>query len=143
MRKVVAYITSGRRLLVFSHPHLPEAGIQVPAGTIEPGEPPERAVMREALEETGLPRLRLRVCLGARDFDSAAYGGDEIQRRHFFHLELEGDAPERWRHFERYPSEGGTEPIEFELFWAGFPDQVPELKAGLGDLLHLVEVPDR
>jgi len=38
--KVVAYITQGDRPLVFSHPLCPEAGVQVPAGTIEEGEAP-------------------------------------------------------------------------------------------------------
>ncbi len=33
--KVFAYITSQHQLLVFRHPYAPEAGIQVPAGTIE------------------------------------------------------------------------------------------------------------
>ena len=31
-QKVFAYITYQRRLLVFSHPDFPEAGIQVPTG---------------------------------------------------------------------------------------------------------------
>lgn len=52
--KVLAYITHGNRLLVFRHPHAPEAGIQVPAGTVEEGEDPGTAVLREAAEETGL-----------------------------------------------------------------------------------------
>ncbi|MBA2247495.1 MAG: NUDIX domain-containing protein, partial [Chloroflexia bacterium] len=64
-RKAFAYITSGptsgptsgHRLLVFSHPLSPEAGIQVPAGTIDDGETPEEAVLREASQETGLPSL--------------------------------------------------------------------------------------
>ena len=34
VQKVVAYITNGQRLLVFTHPLSPEAGIQVPAGTM-------------------------------------------------------------------------------------------------------------
>jgi hypothetical protein len=33
--KVIAYITQGKRLLVFRHTQAPEAGIQVPGGTIE------------------------------------------------------------------------------------------------------------
>ena len=43
--------STGRHLLVFRHP---TAGIQVPAGTIEPGEAPEDTVLRELLEETRL-----------------------------------------------------------------------------------------
>lgn len=48
--RAYAYITNGSRLLLFTHPEAPEAGIQVPAGTIEPGEDPllERAVAAAA-----------------------------------------------------------------------------------------------
>ena len=62
--KVFAYITHGNQLLVFSHPDFPEAGIQVPAGTIEEGETAEAAVMREAFEETGLANLKRIRMLG-------------------------------------------------------------------------------
>ena len=138
--KVVAYITQSDKLLVFSHPHHPEAGIQVPAGTIKAGEAPEEAVMREAYEETGLEQLKLRTFLGMREYDLALFGRAEVQRRYFFHLELCGDAPPVWRHFETDPSEGGTEPIEFELFWVQFPHGVPELIAGQGALLAGIEL---
>lgn len=134
-QKVVAYITQGDKLLVFSHPYHPDAGIQVPAGTIKPGEAPEEAVLREAYEETGLDRLELRAFLGVQEFDFAPYGRAEIQHRYFFHLEFCGDAPSIWQHFESDPSEGGAEPIEFELFWVPFPHSVPELAADQGVFL--------
>ena len=51
--KVVAYITAGRRLLVFEHVRFTEARVQVVQGTVEGGETPKDAVMREAEEETG------------------------------------------------------------------------------------------
>ncbi|MCI0690634.1 NUDIX hydrolase [candidate division KSB1 bacterium] len=51
--KVFAYITHGHRLLVFRHADFPKAGIQVPAGTIQPNERPDEAVLREVYEETG------------------------------------------------------------------------------------------
>jgi ADP-ribose pyrophosphatase YjhB (NUDIX family) len=54
---VLAYITCQQKLLVFRHSYEPEAGIQVPAGTIEEGEPPEQAVLCEAFAETGLTGL--------------------------------------------------------------------------------------
>jgi hypothetical protein len=43
--KVVAYVTRGRELLVFTQPGSPweETGIQVPAGTVYDGEPLEQA----------------------------------------------------------------------------------------------------
>src|SRR5437588_12708917 len=62
--KVFAYITHHHHLLVFSHLSAPEAGIQVPAGTIEADEHPEAAVLREAFEETGLTDLTLESFLG-------------------------------------------------------------------------------
>ena len=137
--KVTAYITNGDRLLVFSHPHHPDAGIQVPAGTVEEGEPLDDAVLREAREETGLDNLEIRSYLGVREYDLSPLGQSGIQRRHFFHLVLCGEAPTRWRHYEEYPSDGSSEPIEFEFFWARFPDEVPELAAGQGELLHKLE----
>ena len=45
--KAFAYVTRGTDLLVFSHVGMPEAGIQVPAVTIDPGETPADAVLRE------------------------------------------------------------------------------------------------
>jgi 8-oxo-dGTP diphosphatase len=133
--KVVAYIMDGDNLLVFSHPHHPEAGIQVPAGTVEEGESPKDAVLREAREETGLDELEIRSYLGVREYDLSAYGRSEVQRRHFFHLAFCGKAPARWRHYEKHPSDGSAEPIEFELFWVKLPGEVPELVAGQGALL--------
>ena len=133
--KAVAYITRGDQLLVFSHPAFPEAGIQVPAGTIEPGEAPEDAVLREAHEETGLSGLAVRSFLGIREYDLAPYGKAEIECRHFFHLECTGEAPAVWRHDELYPSDGSPAPIEFELFWVKYPEDVPELIGEQGALL--------
>lgn len=56
--KVTAFVTreggKGRELLVFRHP---TAGVQLPAGSIEPGESPEAAVLREVAEETGLENI--------------------------------------------------------------------------------------
>jgi 8-oxo-dGTP pyrophosphatase MutT (NUDIX family) len=53
IEKVTAFITrnGGQDLLLIQHP---DAGIQLPAGTVEEDESPERAVLREVREETGL-----------------------------------------------------------------------------------------
>src|SRR5690348_52483 len=85
-KKAFAYITNGPQLLVFSHPFEPEAGIQVPAGTVEEGEHPADAAMREAFEETGLHNLVLLTFLGEDMRDMADFGRDEIHHWYFFHL---------------------------------------------------------
>lgn len=131
-QKVFAYITSGDRLLVFSHPSEPEAGIQVPAGTIEPGEEPAAAVLREAWEETGLTSLKLAGFLGEQVW--VHYSLTEIHRRHFFYLICEGAPPDTWQHWERTPSDDSGEHL-YEFFWVPLPDGVPELIAGHDALL--------
>ena len=139
-RKALAYITSGDMLLVFSHPDYPEAGIQVPAGTIEEGEPPAEAALREAREETGLTALTLVSFLGEQMYDRSALPlrSDEIHQRFFYHLACEGTPPATWRHYETHRSDGGTEAIAFDFFWARLPDGVPELIAGQGALLPVL-----
>jgi 8-oxo-dGTP pyrophosphatase MutT (NUDIX family) len=140
--KAVAYITHADRLLVFSHPNHPEAGIQVPAGTVKGDESPEEAVIREAHEETGLEGLVSRGFLGVHDYEWASGGRAHVQRRYYFHLELRGHAPDTWRHYETDPSDGSPGPIALEFFWARFPEEVPALAGGQGDLLpQLVDVP--
>jgi ADP-ribose pyrophosphatase YjhB (NUDIX family) len=123
VQKVVAYITLGERLLVFTHRDFPEAGVQVPAGTVEVEEPLDDAVLREAAEETGLTNLKLVKYLGVRDFDAAKVKRpDEIHERHFFHLEAATPAPERWRHWEMTPSGDDKTPVAFDLRWVGKKD---------------------
>lgn len=142
--KVLAYITHGDRLLVFRHRNAPQAGIQVPAGTVEEGEDPDTAVLREAAEETGLEELVLAGLLGGQERDMTDFGRDEIHRRRFYHLRYAGNPPPTWRHDELHPSDGTTEPIAFEFFWARLPDEVPELIADQGVMLpRLLEQIDK
>ncbi|WP_104052652.1 MULTISPECIES: NUDIX domain-containing protein [unclassified Arthrobacter] len=110
VRKAVGYVVHRERLLVFTHHHVPieAAGVQVPAGTIEPGEAPEEAVVREVLEETGM-RTRVVRALGVDRYDVWPAKPD-IHERHFFQLELLDDTPprERWIAGEEHPSDGGA-----------------------------------
>lgn len=138
--KAYCYITSGDRLLIFRHVDFPEAGVQVPGGSVEPGEAPEAAALREAEEETGLQGLALVGLLGEVEREMNDRGRDEIQHRWFYHLLCETETPEVWRHDETTPSEGDG-PIAFELIWASLRHERPALIAGMGDLLpKLLEV---
>ena len=140
VEKVVAYIMSGSRLLVFRHVDFPEAGVQAPAGTVDPGEAPDDAVLREAQEETGLCGLTIRSYQGTHDYDDPTVEAAVVHRRYYYHLDYAGVAPSIWRHFEEHPSGGDTERIEFELYWVPYPDEVPELAGRLGDFLDGVEL---
>jgi 8-oxo-dGTP pyrophosphatase MutT (NUDIX family) len=133
-RKAFAYITHHNRLLVFSHPYAPEAGIQVPAGTMKDDETPEEAVMREAREETGLSDLELVGFLGEQLRDMSDFGRDEVHQRYFYHLRCMGQPPETWRHGE-FDAADGTGPHVFEFWWATLPDGVPELIADHGVMI--------
>ncbi len=139
IQKVTAYITHGRRLLVFRHIDSPEAGIQVPGGTIEAGEKPESAVFREAYEETGLEELVAVRYLGTRKLDLAIYGIDGWELRHYFHLRCPRTPPSRWRYVEYFPSQGPKDTVEFELYWAHWPDEIPPLAGQQGALLAEID----
>lgn len=131
--KVLCYVVRDGRLLVFRHvdESYEEVGIQVPAGSVKPGETPEAAALREAREETGLPGFGIVRKLGTTEYDITPYRF-EVQSRHFFHLELTGDAPERWSSQEDHDGEG--EPTRFECFWIPL-ETAHVLQSGQGALL--------
>jgi 8-oxo-dGTP pyrophosphatase MutT (NUDIX family) len=135
--KVFAYITHGDRLLVFRHTAFPRAGIQVPGGTLHPGEDPVAGVLREATEETGLRRLEVVSLLGDRSVSFPS----GWQHWRFYHLRHAGELDERWTWHEDDPS-GGGEPIEFELFWVPLPLGVPRLARGHGAFLSRLALSD-
>jgi 8-oxo-dGTP pyrophosphatase MutT (NUDIX family) len=92
-RRVVAYVLRGRELLVFDHRDFPDAGTQVPAGTVDDDEAPALAVIREVHEETGVDARLVRE-LGVTD---AVAPRGEPRRNYFF--ELATDEPrDAWEH---------------------------------------------
>jgi 8-oxo-dGTP diphosphatase len=97
-QRVVCYITRHKReLLVFEHddPGL-QAGVQVVAGGVDPGETLEQAAIREVLEEAGL-MLESPVLIGSKD----VYWADKAipnQRWHFFWLEANHETRDAWDH---------------------------------------------
>ena len=115
--KVVCYIVRNHRLLVFRHldQRWDQSGLQVPAGSIEPGESPEDAALREAVEETSLSGLRIVRKLGEVDYDLAPYRL-ERHHRHVFQLQPDGETPERWISTEQDPGDG-SDAVRLECYW--------------------------
>jgi 8-oxo-dGTP pyrophosphatase MutT (NUDIX family) len=97
--RVLAYVTrerDGRReLLVFDHRDYPQAGTQVPAGRLEPGEDLESGLLRELVEEAGLRDTRIVRKFGTFEPNTLPHG--EQYTNHAFEVEAPG-APDTWEH---------------------------------------------
>lgn len=94
--KALVYLTRGQDLLVLEHSaDYPDAGVQVPAGGVDPGESPEAAATRELFEETGLTAQLPPVYLQSRWWpDSNA----PSRIRHYYWIEAPAETPTTWSH---------------------------------------------
>ena len=144
--KVYAYIlrksNAGSQLLVFEHVDFPDAGIQVPGGTVEAGETIFAAVQREAAEETGLLDLVFRGELGSIKRDMRGLGFHEVHHRHYFLFYCKDCKRETWIGYEETPSDGAEGPIALRLFWVDL-SAVPPLLGGLDEMLSSLFFVDR
>jgi 8-oxo-dGTP pyrophosphatase MutT (NUDIX family) len=113
--KALSYITHAGRLLVFRQPEFPDAGIQVPGGSVEVGEELEAAALREAREETGLSGLVVQSYLGTAAYELKVDVGDP-HLRHFFHLAYAGPVRAWWEHLDTKPAAAGAS-ARRELWW--------------------------
>ncbi|RJT75656.1 NUDIX domain-containing protein [Arthrobacter cheniae] len=117
VQKVACYVVHDGHLLVFTHNDVPitETGVQVPAGSIQPGETSEEAAIRELFEETGRHGHPVRG-VGTQEYDLRP-ARDEIAVRHYFHMNMEDvDLAERWTAGELDPSHGGAS-INWTCWW--------------------------
>ncbi|MER5556471.1 NUDIX domain-containing protein [Streptomyces sp. NPDC002793] len=97
--RVVAYVIRRRaaaELLVFDHVGMSEAGTQVPAGGVEPGEELSVAALREVAEETGLLTAIVVRPLAVEDRPHPETR--QPRRTTFFLLRAPADTPDAWHH---------------------------------------------
>lgn len=114
--KACAYITrGGRELLVFESPE--HEGLQIPKGTVEPGEGLREALYREVVEESGIATLG-EVSRVASDVWTRRESPPKRYVRHFFHADVH-EPREGWTH--TVTGEGSEAGTEFEYSWVELP----------------------
>jgi 8-oxo-dGTP pyrophosphatase MutT (NUDIX family) len=87
--------TQGPELLVFDYPAEPCAGTHLPGGGVEPGERPDAAAIREAIEETGIAGpLHL---LGVVGVQQGKYDTGDPYVSIYFHLACD-EPRDAWKH---------------------------------------------
>lgn len=137
-KKVHAYVTREKegvmQLLVFKHRDIPEAGIQVPGGTVDEGETLEAAILRELQEESGLRHLCIERFLA--DYIIHVKEKKEYEKRHFFHVTLLTDVKDGWEHIVSAGEE--DEGLVFCYEWIDIA-KYPELAGKQGEFLHLLD----
>jgi 8-oxo-dGTP pyrophosphatase MutT (NUDIX family) len=132
---------AGEDILLLYHPDHAEAGIQIPGGTVEPGEDIIGAALREAEEETGLTGLVLDRVLGQTDYDMRPFGKNERHHRTFVLLRCALPTPDRWFHWEEHPFDAPGERIRFELVWTRLDATLPPLVPGYDAFLGMLPTP--
>jgi len=116
IKKVHSYVTYKNKLLLFTHVDFPEAGIQMPGGTVEGGEEIREAVIREAYEETGLKGFHLVRKPGTVHHDLNEFGVNAVHERHYFHLKVSVYPGDTWVSYEDKPSDGSEGSIALRFY---------------------------
>ncbi len=136
--KVLAYIlrqlNGQTEILIFRHADYPEAGVQVPAGTLEIGEERVAALLREVEEESGLTTFEKVRLIGTTTF--LAHSKQEIHQRHYYQLNFQGDSPTQFEH--RVSGKGVDKNMLFVYEWIAI-DNLPKLAANQDEMLTNIQ----
>ncbi|MBF6081314.1 NUDIX domain-containing protein [Nocardia cyriacigeorgica] len=122
--RVAAYVIRYRttpQLLVFDHVGLPEAGTQIPAGGVHPGEALDTAVLREVAEETGLTNVSIADRIAVDDHPHPLT--NHPRRTTFYHLHAEPDTADAWLH--QVDGEGADDGLTFACRFVPLPLEEP------------------
>lgn len=116
VRKCMIYCFSEslEKFLVFMQKENDNAGIQIPAGTIESNEIPHRAAVREFEEETGfMPPAKLHF-LSQNEYDASQFKPEIHERYWFYTWDKSGVLPESWTYHESHAQHGD---ISYNYSW--------------------------
>ncbi len=134
-QKAYGYITRRRngqlQVLVFDHIDYPDAGTQVPGGSVDPGETPVESAVRECYEEAGVTGLTVVRELGVFELPVPERG--QLQERHFVHLVPLEELPDRWDHTVTHGD--GDKGLRFRFFWIAARQAAPLLAGQQGIFL--------
>ncbi len=121
-------------LLLFSHRDFPNAGLQVPGGTIAEGEELQIGLLREVKEESGLSEFSSISYLGKSIY--IAESRHELHERHFFQLNYEGEM--RSDFFHEVTSGKEDKGLIFHYRWVPLSD-IPNLAADQDCMVSQIE----
>ena len=139
VEKVIAYITRAfenrTQVLVFEHQDMPEAGVQVPAGTLEPNESLEAAVLREVHEEAGIHFSGKAKQIGRFKWFRA--DRNELHYRNVFHLKSDITLKDEWLH--EVSGHGEDHQMIFRFYWMDIEKAEKVLEVDQGKYLALLD----
>ncbi|MEU5950831.1 NUDIX domain-containing protein [Streptomyces sp. NPDC047525] len=122
--RVAAYVVRHRavpEILVFDHVDIPDAGTQIPAGGVRPGEGLEEAVLREVTEETGLLTATVVRQIAVEDKPHPETG--QPRRTTFFLLQVPPDTSDAWEH--HVDGDGDDAGLAFACWFLPLPLRQP------------------